>query len=128
MDEPGARHLEVLRRERRTDEERDVFEGEIHVPEDLVYFRGHFEGDPILPGVVQLDGAVLPLVEEAWPELAGALRRVMRLKFIAPIRPGDGILVRLERRGDLRRVIFRIDLGETTATRGILSFEKESSA
>jgi len=127
MGESVVTHLDVQHRERRNESGRELFVADLLVPTDLLYFQGHFEGDPILPGVVQLDGAVLPLVEEAWPELEGSLRRVMRLKFIAPIRPGDGIQVHLERRDDPNRVTFRIDRQETTCTRGTLCFEPGSS-
>ena len=41
------------------------------VPPDLLYFRGHFDGDPVLPAVVQLDGLVLRQIES---NLAGARR------------------------------------------------------
>lgn len=124
MGEPGTRHLLVQSRELRTEGQQELFEAEVYVPADLVFFQGHFEGDPILPGVVQLDLAVLDLVEEAWPELEGALRGVLRLKFVAPLRPDDRIRVVL-RRAEPGRVVFRIERGGRVCTSGILAFAPE---
>jgi len=52
---------------------------------DLQAFQGHFPGDPVLPGVVQVDWAVR-LGEAAFGPL-GAFRGLDQLKFLAPIRP-----------------------------------------
>jgi 3-hydroxymyristoyl/3-hydroxydecanoyl-(acyl carrier protein) dehydratase len=51
----------------------------------LEAFHGHFPGDPVLPGVVQVDWAAR-LGAEAFGAL-GAFRGVDQLKFLAPIRP-----------------------------------------
>lgn len=123
MDEEAPRTLVVTRREHRTDGPTATFEAELRVPADLFYFRGHFEGDPILPGVVQLDSGVLALAEEAWPELEGGLRQVSRLKFVAPLRPGDRIAIRLVRGPDPDRVSFVIERGGAVCSSGLLRFE-----
>ncbi len=87
------------------------------VPEDLRYFEGHFEGDPIVPGIAQL----LPLVWEparrAWPELP-APRAITRLKFLDALRPGQAITVTLER--EAGGVSFELRRGDTVCTRGKL--------
>ena len=66
----------------------------LQVPEDLLYFNGHFPHTPILAGVVQLHWAVhfakdiflmTDLIEDA-----------SRLKFNNIIRPGDKITLLLE--------------------------------
>ncbi len=126
MDDEAPRTLAVTRRRRRTEGPREVFEVDLEVPPNLFYFSGHFDGDPILPGVVQLDGAVLALAEEAWPELAGALRRINRLKFIAPLRPGDAITVRLDRGPEPGRVAFTIERAGAVCTSGLLGFDPEA--
>jgi len=56
---------------------------------DLEAFRGHFPGDPLLPGVVQVDWAVR-LGEAAFGPL-GAFRGLGPLKFLAPIRPLEAL-------------------------------------
>ena len=58
------------------------------VPLDHPAFAGHFPGQPILPGVVLLDGALraarerLPAVR-AWG--------IPQAKFLQPVRPGDAL-------------------------------------
>ena len=51
----------------------------------LPAFQGHFPGDPVLPGVVQVDWAVR-LGEVAFGPL-GAFRGLDQVKFLAPVRP-----------------------------------------
>lgn len=91
----------------------------VQIPEDLRYVEGHFEGNPIVPGVAQL----LPLVYEpasrAWPDL-GAPRALRRVKFREALRPGDAVEVELTRRGDTVR--FEVRRGDALCTRGALVF------
>jgi len=66
-----------------------VFEVEADHPA----FTGHFPGQPILPGVVQLDWAIR-LGEGAFGSL-GAFRSVEHLKFQATIEPLEPVELRL---------------------------------
>ncbi|UJR82615.1 hypothetical protein [Sandaracinus amylolyticus] len=66
------------------------------VPVDLRFFEGHFEGNPMLPGVAQL----VALAHRRAREVFGALgreKRIVRVKFEAVIHPGDELDVTLER-------------------------------
>ena len=61
-----------------------------------IYLSGHFPGNPILPGVMSLEGMVqtaLVLVNELYSrgKVACALEKVDRLKFRRPVVPGDRI-------------------------------------
>jgi acyl-coenzyme A synthetase/AMP-(fatty) acid ligase len=67
-------------------------EGE--VPSNLYWFRGHFPGRPILPGVVQLSQLVLKECQRLWPGLGG-LRRLSRVKFQRPIGVTGRLTLRL---------------------------------
>lgn len=97
----------------------DAREWEVPLPPDLPYFRGHFEGHPVLPAVAALQWIVLRCAGEAWPTL-GAPRRLSRLKFRRTLRPGDRVRVRLVRDGEA--LDFTLSVGEDTAAVGRVEF------
>lgn len=53
-------------------------------------FPGHFEGDPLVPGA-----ALLAWVQELAPDLSG----LERVRFRAPLRPGERAILHLRREG-----------------------------
>jgi len=65
---------------------------ELTVPADLLYFNGHFDGAPILPGVVQLDWAIN--YGRQYFALAPQFLGMLGLKFQRAIMPG--MVVQLE--------------------------------
>ncbi len=93
---------------------------DVHVPANLLYFRGHFEGFPILPGVVQLQRIVARQIRDAWPEF-GPLHEVHRLKFKRPIGPDDRLVLSLEIARP-NQVAFRLLMGEEVCSSGTLVF------
>lgn len=93
---------------------------DVHVPSDLEFFRGHFPGEPILAGIVQLDLLVLRQVTETWPGLT-RLARITRLRFRRPIRPGEDLVLSLVRSGPAR-VDFTIACREASCAAGTLHF------
>lgn len=101
------------------------------VPSDLVFFEGHFEGNPMLPGVAQLVALVDARARRVFAEaLAGmGARRVSRLKFQATVRPGEELELGLTLvPGDEPQVRFRLDrvVGATreTASSGGLGYAR----
>jgi 4-coumarate--CoA ligase (photoactive yellow protein activation family) len=102
-------------------EGRDARKLTFTIPADLRWFDGHFPGNPVLPGVAQLDGLVARQVERLWPD-AGALRAVKRLKFSQVIRPGERISVLLDRDADRGIVAFSIEGREGRCASGTLVF------
>ena len=94
FDQPKARVSTLDCRAVATDSSHDA-RFEVYVPRDLMALRGHFRDHPIVPGVVQLDLACAQ-AKARWPELGG-LRRVLRLKFVRPLGPGDRVELVLER-------------------------------
>ena len=91
----------------------------VHIPIDARAFRGHFAGEPVLPGIVQLDTLVLGAVRALWPEL-GHPRRITKLKFHRPVRPGDDLVVQVERVD--ARVAFSLVRRDAVCTNGVLFF------
>ena len=66
----------------------------LSLPPEHEAFRGHFPGDPILPGVVLVDWAIR--LGEAQFGPMGAFRGLAQVKFLAPVRPGDGLELSLK--------------------------------
>ena len=60
---------------------------------DLLVFQGHFPGDPILPGVVQVDWAIRFGTEAFGP--LGRFRGLEQVKFLGLIRPGERVELQL---------------------------------
>lgn len=90
------------------------------VPADLRYLEGHFEHDPIVPGIAQLLPLVYDQAKAAWPDLA-APSAIKRLKFLDALRPGHELRIELEREG--ARVRFEIRRGDVLCTSGSLLFD-----
>ena len=93
----------------------------IRVPNDLMYFDGHFEGEPILAAVVQLDVIILPRIEKLWPDL-GSVERATKMKFRSPIRADEEVTVRLKRKTGKKSVEVAMIRGEVECASGTLSF------
>ncbi|MCP4446854.1 MAG: hypothetical protein GY811_16120 [Myxococcales bacterium] len=92
------------------------------VGEDSEYFRGHFPGHPVLPGVAQMEAIVFELATRAWPDL-GALRELRRLKFCRIIPPNNELRIRLERK-EATKVSFVMSLNASAekCSSGVLCF------
>lgn len=90
---------------------------ELQIRPDLPWFRGHFENLPILPGVVQLELIVAAQIRRSWPEL-GAVRRLLRIKFRKPIRPGQTLVLELVRAG--AQVTYSLTRGAEICSSGTL--------
>jgi 4-coumarate--CoA ligase (photoactive yellow protein activation family) len=95
----------------------------VHIPESWSYFEGHFDGFPILPGVVQLTDLVLPGVAAQWPELR-RVRRIVALKFRSPILPGDDLDLDLTLAAP-RKVSYALRRRNETVSSGTLEFAEE---
>lgn len=101
----------------------ETFDASLDTDPALACWAGHFPGEPILPGVLQLARAV-----EAHRRHGGIdapLRRVEALRFERPIRPGDRVRIRLGRRFDEGKPIahaFELASGEAVVSKGRLRF------
>jgi 3-hydroxyacyl-[acyl-carrier-protein] dehydratase len=85
------------------------------VPPDHPCLPGHFPGRPLVPGVVILD-AVLAAIEAEHGALPAL--RLPQVKFLQPLRPGEGADIALERVADALRWRFRVQRGETLLASG----------
>jgi acyl-coenzyme A synthetase/AMP-(fatty) acid ligase/3-hydroxymyristoyl/3-hydroxydecanoyl-(acyl carrier protein) dehydratase len=104
---------------------------ELRVPSDLLHFQGHFDGWPVLPGVVQLGLVAVKHAALAWPEL-GPLSRVRRLKMKQPIKPEDVVALELKRVAPQvpgeQRIDFEITRDGAVCTSGSMTFALERAS
>ena len=64
------------------------------VPDELHYFRGHFPGMPVVPGVVQIKWAIA--LGRLYLRAAPAFRGLEALKFQQIMRPGARVTLELQ--------------------------------
>ena len=90
---------------------------------DSPWFSGHFPGDPILPGIAQLEMALDGIRQLRKKNLKiSGLRKVRFKQFI---RPNDKIKIKVVlREGDVLSYSFRIMVDEEMACNGILTVEE----
>jgi acyl-coenzyme A synthetase/AMP-(fatty) acid ligase len=81
-------------------------ERRLEVPDDLVYLQGHFEGFPIVAGVVQLRWVTDAVC--AWLGEMPRVQGVEALKFPEPLLPGQSFTLRAEFSGSGDRIRFRL--------------------
>lgn len=113
--------FEVTGRTSHDEEEEERRSVSLKIPVDLSYFKGHFDGFPILSGAVILEKIVIAESRRAWPDLPG-LRSLSRLKFRRPILPGDAITLNLVRRPHEPCIDFEIASNGTICNMGTLNF------
>lgn len=65
----------------------------LSIPEDLVYFGGHFPGNPIVPGVALLDWVAT--MGERYLGVPARYRRLEAIKFHEFVRPKDVVQLQL---------------------------------
>jgi 3-hydroxymyristoyl/3-hydroxydecanoyl-(acyl carrier protein) dehydratase len=99
---------------------------EISVPDDLVFLDGHFEGFPVVPGVVQV-GWVMEAVQAAFGAAPG-LAAVENLKFRDLLLPGQRLRLELEWTAPREVVRFRLAAGERVFSTGRLRLRPEAAA
>jgi acyl-CoA synthetase (AMP-forming)/AMP-acid ligase II len=78
---------------------------ELHPPTTLIYFDGHFDDVPILPGVVQLDWAIE--LGRALFGFSGGFLRMEAVKFHRIFQPGPAMRVELDWRAERAVLGFR---------------------
>ncbi len=104
--------------------------GRYHVPADAWYLRGHFPGNPIMPGVLQVEalaqvGAVCGL---SHPDFAGKLALfagIDGIRFKRIVRPGDvlELVCEINRlRGPVGRADASASVDGELACRGTITF------
>lgn len=91
------------------------------VPAEHPAFAGHFPGNPIVPGVVILDQALLfaEKLLSAGVDRTGAWQ-VGNAKFLSPVAPGEVLLFTLEQKAS-GNIAFSVKSGERSVASGSLT-------
>ena len=97
-----------------------AFDAGILIPAGHPALAGHFPGNPLVPGVVLLD-AVLTHIYERRP---GTLRAIPAVKFLAPVRPGENLELRVRFEG--LRARFTGLRGESPVFEGSFEFAERA--
>lgn len=97
----------------------DVFETEISFPADEPFFRGHYPGNPVTPGVILVDRAV-----KAAERMIGcgvSLKGMKKVKFSRSVFPDEAVALKLERKGE-GEISYSFSKDGTLCASGILVF------
>ena len=86
------------------DKKKQEFIIQFTLPQNLFYFRGHFQGRPVLPGFVQVSWAV-HYAQELFGEL-GIFVKLEALKFQQVIQPEENISLKLRWDEEKQRLFF----------------------
>ena len=68
-------------------------------PADFLGFKGHFPGKPILPGVCEIQAALLMLEESKKKNIL--LKEIVQVKFFSPVSCGQKLTFKLEEKPEL---------------------------
>jgi len=98
----------------------EMFERRLEVPADLVHGAVHFPGNPLVPGVVQLDWALRAAGD--WLATPLVLIGLKGLKYPEPLVPGGRVTLRLERGVASTAIRFRLFDGERVHLDGRAEF------
>ncbi|MBF6568205.1 MAG: hypothetical protein IVW54_04925 [Candidatus Binataceae bacterium] len=91
------------------------------IPPELIYFRGHFPGFAILPGVVQIEWVMG--YSKRYFKLGDSTARTMQIKFRQLIRPGDRLQLTLTYQPAHSQIQFVYANAEGTLSSGRIGLE-----
>jgi len=89
---------------------------ELRLPATLLWFKGHFPEQPILPGVAQLNW-VMTFAREELP-LAANFAGFDVIKFQQPLLPEQQVTLSIQWLQDKNKLLFSYKVGEFQASSG----------
>lgn len=92
----------------------------LSIPAQHPALAGHFPGNPIVPGVVLLDGVIA--AAEAWLGTEFHVAGLSHAKFLAQLKPDEAARIELVLRGPL--MDFSVHRHETAIAKGTLNITR----
>jgi 3-hydroxymyristoyl/3-hydroxydecanoyl-(acyl carrier protein) dehydratase len=107
--------------------EANRIESLVYVPENSLWFCGHFPGEPILPGI-----ALIYMAEQAISRNAGEkgepirLDGLKRVRFTHPVRPGEKLSLKVtgEQTGNETLYSFKVASAGNIVCSGLIAARK----
>lgn len=94
---------------------------QLYINADLLYFQGHFDGFPIIPGVAQIDWAVT--FAKSYFDIQGKFYQMANIKFKKVIRPGTILQLKLDRDPVKNTITFTFDNDAESFSSGVIKFK-----
>lgn len=94
----------------------------LSIPNDLGFFKGHFPGHPVLPGVVQIDWAA-KTARHLFTTL-GEFKKMSNVKFSSMVLPDTQVTLKLTLNEEKAQVKFGYFNHDTNFSSGILVYSK----
>lgn len=103
----------------------DTVQLHLHMQPELVFFRGHFDELPVLPGVVQVHWVehYARMMFGARLATREAFSRLEVVKFQDLIRPGRDVCMTITLQSDRSRIVFRLHDGDSAFSSGRMVFD-----
>ena len=98
---------------------------ETSIPADSPWFSGHFPGNPILPGVAQLEMVAAAIVRISGKNLY--VTRLGRVKFKSLVYPGESLRIKAWPRAETGAFTFSIHAGEREVCHGNIILSEKNS-
>lgn len=105
----------------------DALEARVFVPEDSIWFSGHFPGEPILPGIAVVHAVYETIQRDAQSrDTSLHISHLKRIRFTSPVRPGDTLLISITSEVASTEVhyIFKATVGDNAVSSGLVAMAK----